>query len=85
MITLNKHADTILLPCVVDYIPYEHHAVIDVIMLKDDIYKKGQELDYNGKLVVEKKLKFYPVQTELEIQNKKEVVKVRYFCNKVNV
>lgn len=85
MIELNKHKDGVfVLPAVVDFINYETTAVIDVVQLKDDIYKKDSLLLYlSHTLCVVKKLKSCLVQTELKIENRKKVLKVRYYCNKI--
>lgn len=74
------------LPCVVDFINYEAHAVIDVIQLKGERFKVGDELKYKDQgMMVTKIIKKYPVQTGLKIQGRKEILKVRYFCNKIPV
>lgn len=72
------------LPSVVDYIDYEAHAAIDIIQVKGDTFRKEDELEYNGvQMIVVKVLKKYPIQTEYKIENRLDILKVRYFCNKI--
>lgn len=84
MTTLKKYNDTkFVLPAVVDFINYEHHAVIDIIQVKGELFKRGDQIDYNQQLEVIKVVKKYPIQTELKIENRLDILKVRYFCNKI--
>lgn len=84
MIELQKYQEArFILPSVVDAIDYESHFVLDVIQIKGELFKKDQALRYNGiDVVVFKKLKDYPIQTEASIENRLDVRRVRYFCNK---
>lgn len=85
IIILNKHSEgAFTLPCVVDYIDFVDNAAIDVIQLKSELFKKDQPLQYNGNTyAVVKKLKSYPVQTETKLENRLEILKVRYYCEKL--
>lgn len=85
MITLEKYKqDNFMLPCVVDKIDYQKQMVIDVIQHKDQVFKKGQLLSYDGvDLIIHKKLKDYPVQTQAKIEGRLDFRKVRYYCNKI--
>lgn len=72
------------LPSVVDYIDYEKHAAIDIIQVKGELFRKEDELEYNGvQMIVIKVVKKYPIQTEYEIKNRLDILKVRYFCSKI--
>lgn len=74
------------LPAVVDVIDFESHMVLDVIQVKGEFFKKGEWLKYKGEeLVVFKKLKDHPIQTDASIENRLDVRKVRYFCNKSKI
>jgi hypothetical protein len=49
------------------------------------MFKKGQELTYqNIPVIIEKKLKDYPVQTDALMNDRKDFRKVRYYCVKLN-
>lgn len=75
--------DKFILPCVVDYIDYENHAAIDIIQHRDQLFKKNELITYNGiDLVIQKKIKDKPVQTQAKIENRTDFRKVRYFCIK---
>ena len=86
MITLEKYKqDNFILPCVVDKIDYQKQMVLDVIQHKDQIFKRGQLLSYDGvDLIINKKLRDYPIQTQAKIEGRLDFRKVRYFCNKIN-
>ena len=84
MIKLEKyHEAKFVLPCVVDSIDYERQLVLDVVQHKDQMFKKGEQLSYNGiGVTIEKKLKDYPIQTDSNIIDRLSFRKVRYFCIK---
>lgn len=86
MTELFKHEPpTFVLPSVVDFINYDNCAAIDIIKLKDELFKKGAEFIYKGwGLIVVKVIKKYPIQTEANVANRLDILKVRYFCNKLN-
>jgi len=86
MIELEKyHESKFVLPCVVDAINYEKQLVLDVVQHKDQMFKKGDELKYqNVEVRIEKKLKDYPVQTEMNMVERTSFRKVRYYCQKIN-
>lgn len=85
MTILTKYDEaTFSLPSVIDFINFESHAAIDIIQMKGETFKKGEELRYNEhKLSIVKKIKDYPVQTESNLQNRLEYRRVRYYCNKI--
>lgn len=87
MIVEKFQSDRFILPCVVDYIDYEHHAAIDIIQHRDQLFKKGDTITYdvNDKwvdLLIQKIIKNKPVQTEAKMENRTDFRKVRYFCIK---
>lgn len=84
MIELEKYQENrFILPSVVDAIDFESHYVLDVIQIKGDFFKKNQELKFAGhNLIVFKKIKDRPITTDASIENRLDVRKVRYFCNK---
>lgn len=51
--------------------------------MKGELFKKGDDLFYNTPLKVAKVVKKYPIQTEFKIENRLDILKVRYFCNKI--
>jgi hypothetical protein len=83
---LEKYVDGFLImPCVVDCINYEKQLVIDVIQDKTMMFKKGDEIKYNGDHVrIHKKLKDYPIQTQNKIENRTDIRKARYYCQKIS-
>ena len=85
MTVLQKYNEgTFILPSVVDYIDYEAHAAIDIIQVKGETFSKEDTMQYNGvSLEVVKVIKKYPIQTEYKIENRLDILKVRYFCNKI--
>lgn len=85
MIVLEKYKeDKFVLPAVVDFIDFQDHLVLDVIQLKDELFKKDQPLQYKDiNVIVFKKLKSYPIQTSATIQNRLMVRRTRYYCNKI--
>lgn len=87
MTEITKYEDgKFVLPSAVDYINYEAHAAIDIIQIKGELFKVGEEISYNGQgLTVQKVIKKYPIQTELKIDNRLDILKVRYFCDKIKV
>ena len=79
----NFKSDKFVLPCVVDFINYENHAVIDMIQHKDQLFKKEDEIEYSGiVMVIQKKIKDRPVQTDAPLADRLSFRKVRYFCIK---
>lgn len=85
IIHLNKYTEgSFTLPCIVDYIDFVDNAAIDVVQLKSETFKKDQPLEYSGnQYAVIKKLKSYPVQTETKLENRLDILKVRYYCEKL--
>lgn len=86
MIEVEKYKDgNFVLPAVVDYIDFESHAAIDIIQHRDQVFRKEQELSYNGvKLKIQKKIKDYPIQTKANIKDRTDLRKIRYYCDKIN-
>jgi hypothetical protein len=86
VVELKKHKEgAFVLPCVVDVMDFESHIVLDIIHLKGDGFKKDSVLSFGGiECIISKKLKDAPIQTEMNIENRLEIRKVRYFCNKIN-
>lgn len=72
------------LPSVSHFIEYEKHTLIDVILHKDQMFKAGQELEYNGiKMLIYKKIKDVPIKTEAKITDRLLIRKCTFFCNKL--
>lgn len=71
------------LPCVVDSINFEKQMVLDVIIHKDQLLKKDDEISFHGtELVIVKKLKDLPIKTNFPISDRTNIRKVRYYCKK---
>ena len=86
-VVLEKHYPELklVLPSVVHAIEYEKQIVLDILLHKDQMFKAGQELQYQKiNCVIKKKVSNKPVTTErLDEDYRRQVRKVRYFCEKL--
>lgn len=85
-IEIKKYVEgAFVLPAVVDVHDFDKHTWLDVIQLKGEQFRENSTLIFDGQsMQVIKKMKDYPIQTELPIEGRLEIRKVRYFCNKVS-
>lgn len=83
-IILEKYyAGVLKLPSVVDSIQFERHVVLDIFIHKDQMFKKDQELEYNGQqVIVEKKIRDTAITTEAEVEDRTRIRKCRFYCRK---
>ena len=73
-----------ILPAVIEMHDFEGHAWIDVIQLKGEQFSNNSILIYNGgHLQVQKKIKDSPIQTDMPLEDRLSIRRVRYFCNKI--